>query len=201
RRWLPSASAPPPSAPLLVVAAGSRGGAGDQARKGKQSPDRLIRRANPGPRGLAFAGGDPVLQATQVVNRSRQFGHRARADVTPHRTPRDVLIAVVITPAADLLPRHVPASCTRAVESHFTMPGESAANGPRVTTRGLLTQSRQGDPVTTPVRTQGRALGVGHTDDLYAFTGRVWRASGYEQGAVKRNTAWPREALRQPLKA
>src|SRR5262249_42178434 len=105
------------------------------------------------------------LQATQVVNRSRQFGHRARADVTPQRTPRDVLIAVVITPAADLLPRHVPASCTRAVESHLTTASKSAANGPRVTTRGRLTQSRWGGLVTTPVQTQGRALGIGHTDD------------------------------------
>src|SRR5262249_43390470 len=137
----------------------------------------------------------------QVVGRGRQFGHGARADVTPHRTPCDALAAVVIAPAADLLPRHVPSSCTCAVPSHFTIASKSATNGPRVTTRVLLTPTRQGDPVTTPVRTQGRALGVGHTDDLYAFTGRVWRASGYEQGAVKRNTAWPREALRQPLKA
>src|SRR5262249_31188325 len=79
---------------------------------------------------------------------------------------------------------------------HFTIAPISATNGPRVTTRVLLTQSRRGGPVTTPVRTQGRALGVGHTDNLYAFTGRVRQASGYEQGAGTRNSARPRERLR-----
>ena len=49
--------------------------------------------------------------------------------------------------------------------------------------------------MTTPVQTQGRALGVGHTDNLYAFTGRVWRASGYEQCASNRE---PGPAARGP---
>src|SRR5262249_30357696 len=55
---------------------------------------------------------------------------------------RDVLIAAVIAPATNLVPRHVPSSCTCAVESHLTMALKAAVNGPRVTTRGRLTPSR-----------------------------------------------------------
>src|SRR5262249_16594236 len=129
-------ASPPCSSIVLVIARSDKGSPGEKVRQPTQGPQGGLGLMTASLLSFKFAGGDYVLQFTQVVGRRCKIGHWACAYIATHWPPGDPLAPIIVTLRTELRPWHLHYAPSRAphrdILPRITNPQQTGGRSRRV---------------------------------------------------------------------